>query len=117
GLGIGGLDEPLYVVQLDVDSKRVIVGPKELLATRTVPAREINWLGDEPFDSASAWHLSVRVRSTKPPAEAVIHPVSATEGTIELLAPEEGVSPGQACVFYETGGSRVYGGGWIWRGP
>ena len=116
GLGIGGLKEPLYVVQLDVDNKRVIVGPKEMLATRTVPVREINWLGNEPFDSASAWNLSIRVRSTRPPAEAVVHPVSATEATIELLAPEEGVSPGQACVFYETGGSRVYGGGWIWRG-
>ncbi|MYA87196.1 MAG: tRNA 2-thiouridine(34) synthase MnmA [Boseongicola sp. SB0662_bin_57] len=116
GLGIGGLDEPLYVVRLDVDNKRVIVGPKELLATRTVPVREINWLGDEPFNSAGERNLSVRVRSTRPPAEAVIHPVSATEATVELLAPEEGVSPGQACVFYETGGSRVYGGGWIWRG-
>ncbi|MDE0345390.1 MAG: tRNA 2-thiouridine(34) synthase MnmA, partial [Boseongicola sp.] len=116
GLGIGGLDEPLYVVRLDADNKRVVVGPKELLATRTVPVREINWLGDGTFDSASAWNLSVRVRSTRPPTEAVVHPVSATEATVELLASEEGVSPGQACVFYETGGSRVYGGGWIWRG-
>ena len=116
GLGIGGLDEPLYVVRLDVGNKRVIVGPKELLATRTVPVREINWLGDEPFDSTCAWNLSVRVRSTRPPTEAVVHPVSATEAKVELLAPEEGVSPGQACVFYETGASRVYGGGWIWRG-
>ncbi len=116
GLGIGGLDEPLYVVELDADGSRVVVGPKKMLATRTVPAREINWLGDEPFDSADAWNLSVRVRSTRPPAEAVVRPVSATEATVELAAPEEGVSPGQACVFYETGGSRVYGGGWIWRG-
>ncbi|MGR3519698.1 MAG: tRNA 2-thiouridine(34) synthase MnmA, partial [Roseovarius sp.] len=42
GLGIGGLDEPLYVVRLDVDAHRVIVGPKKMLATRTVPVREIN---------------------------------------------------------------------------
>ncbi len=116
GLGIGGLDEPLYVVRLDVDNKRVIVGPKGMLAARTVPVREVNWLGDEPFDSAGAWNLSVRVRSTRPPTEAVVRPVSATEATVDLLAPEDGVSPGQACVFYETGGSRVYGGGWIWRG-
>ena len=39
-----------------------------------------------------------------------------TEAAVELMTPEEGVSPGQACVFYETEGSRVLGGGWIWRG-
>ena len=116
GLGIGGLDEPLYVVRLDVDAGQVIVGPKELLATRVVPVREINWLGDAPFESREAWELSVKIRSTKPPVEAVVRPLSATEAEVELLAPEEGVSPGQACVFYETGGSRVLGGGWIWRG-
>ncbi len=116
GLGIGGLEEPLYVVKLDVDGRRVIVGPKELLSTRVVPVREINWLGDTPFNSASEWPLSVKVRSTRPPTEATLRPLSDTEAEVELVTPEEGVSPGQACVFYETGGSRVLGGGWIWRG-
>ena len=116
GLGIGGLETPLYVVKLDVDRKHVIVGPKEALATRTVPLREINWLGDTAFDSAEAWHVNVRVRSTKPPMPAVIRPISATEAQVELLTPEEGVSPGQACVFYEDSTTRVLGGGWIWRG-
>lgn len=115
GLGIGGLSEPLYVVRLDVDNRRVIVGPKEMLATRIVPVREINWLGDAPFDSASEWQVSVKVRSTRPPREAILRPLSPTEAEVELLTPEEGVSPGQACVFYETGGSRILGGGWIWR--
>ena len=116
GLGIGGLSEPLYVVRLDVDTKRVIVGPKEMLATRSIPVREINWLGDVPFTSQPEWHLSVKVRSTRPPREAIVRPLSATTAEVELLSPEEGVSPGQACVFYETGGSRIYGGGWIWKG-
>ncbi|KUF11758.1 tRNA 2-thiouridine(34) synthase MnmA [Pseudoponticoccus marisrubri] len=116
GLGIGGLSDPLYVVRLDVDNRRVVVGPKEMLATRTVPVREINWLGDAPFTSREAWHLSVKLRSTRPPAEAIIRPLSETEAEVELLSPEEGVSPGQACVFYESEGSRVFGGGWIWRG-
>lgn len=116
GLGIGGLSEPLYVVKLDVDAKQVIVGPKEMLATRTVPVREINWLGDAPLASRNEWHVSVKVRSTRPPREAIIRPISETEAEVELLTPEEGVSPGQACVFYETGGSRILGGGWIWRG-
>ena len=51
GLGIGGLSTPLYVVRLDVDTRRVVVGPKEMLAKRIVPVREINWLGDAPFTS------------------------------------------------------------------
>ncbi|MCA0906551.1 tRNA 2-thiouridine(34) synthase MnmA [Ruegeria marisrubri] len=116
GLGIGGLSEPLYVVKLDVDKKQVVVGPKEMLATRVVPVREINWLGDEPFSSRDEWHLSVKVRSTRPPREAIIRPLSDTTAEVELLTPEEGISPGQACVFYANEGSRVFGGGWIWRG-
>jgi tRNA-specific 2-thiouridylase len=116
GLGIGGLDEPVYVVKLDVEARRVVVGPKTMLATRRVPVREINWLGDAPFTSQDAWPLSVKLRSTRPPAEAVIRPLSETEAEVELLTPEEGVSPGQACVFYDPGGTRVFGGGWIWRG-
>ena len=116
GLGIGGLADPLYVVKLDVDAARVIVGPKEMLATRTVPVREINWLGDAPFTSQAEWHLDVKVRSTRPPREAVIRPLSATTAEVELVVAEEGVSPGQACVFYAPDDSRIFGGGWIWRG-
>ncbi|MEZ5779693.1 MAG: tRNA 2-thiouridine(34) synthase MnmA [Paracoccaceae bacterium] len=116
GLGIGGLEDPLYVVKLDPDARRVIVGPKEALSTKIVPVREINWLGDTAFDSAAEWRVHVRIRSTRPPRPAVIRPLSATQAEVELLDPEEGVSPGQACVFYETGGTRILGGGWIWRG-
>ncbi|MCR9146415.1 MAG: tRNA 2-thiouridine(34) synthase MnmA [Rhodobacteraceae bacterium] len=116
GLGIGGLSDPLYVVRLDVEGKQVIVGPKELLATRKVPLREINWLGDAPFESAPEWHVAVKVRSTRPPREAIIRPLGADTAEVELLTPEEGVSPGQACVFYDTRGSRILGGGWIWKG-
>ena len=116
GLGIGGLDEPLYVVRLDTEARQVVVGPKEMLATRTIPVREINWLGDEAFASRAEWHLKVKVRSTRPPREAIIRPLSATEAEVELISPEEGGSPGQACVFYAPEGSRIHGGGWIWRG-
>ncbi|MDJ1008151.1 MAG: tRNA 2-thiouridine(34) synthase MnmA [Paracoccaceae bacterium] len=115
GLGIGGLAEPLYVVKLDVEARRVIVGPKEMLATRIVPVREINWLGDGPFEG-DARDIEVRVRSTRPPAPALLRPLSETEAEVELLSPEEGISPGQAAVFYEPGSTRVLGGGWIWRG-
>jgi tRNA-specific 2-thiouridylase len=116
GLGIGGLTDPLYVVKLDVDKKQVIVGSKDLLATRKIPVREINWLGDEAFTSREEWHVTVRVRSTRPPRDAIIRPISDTEAEVELMVAEEGVSPGQACVFYDPDSSRIFGGGWIWRG-
>ncbi|WP_417261030.1 tRNA 2-thiouridine(34) synthase MnmA [Celeribacter sp.] len=116
GLGIGGLADPLYVVKLDVDNRQVVVGPKDMLATRKIPVREINWLGDEPFTSRDEWVLDVKVRSTRPPREAILRPISETEAEVELVVAEEGVSPGQACVFYDPESSRIYGGGWIWKG-
>ncbi|MEM8980083.1 MAG: tRNA 2-thiouridine(34) synthase MnmA [Pseudomonadota bacterium] len=116
GLGIGGLSEPLYVVRLDVENRQVVVGPKALLATRRVPIREVNWLGDAPFVAQSGVEIMVKVRSTRPPRPAILHPSGPESGEVELLTPEEGVSPGQACVFYAAEGTRVLGGGWIWRG-
>jgi len=114
GLGIGGGD-PLYVVKLDADNKHVVVGPKEALATRTVTIKEVNWLGDDDFMDVPERTVAVRVRSTRAPKEAIIRPTSPTSATVELLAAEEGVAPGQACVFYAVDGTRIYGGGWITR--
>jgi tRNA-specific 2-thiouridylase len=116
GLGIGGLADPLYVVRLDADKAQVVVGPKSMLATRTVPLREINWLGDAPLMSKSEWPIAVKVRSTRPPIDAILRPISDTTAEVELLVPEEGVSPGQACVFYDPDSSRIFGGGWIHKG-
>lgn len=114
GLGIGGLEEPLYVVRLDIENRRVVVGPKGMLATRTVPVAEVNWLGDGPFEAGER-EISVKVRSTRPPREAILRPLGPNRAEVELAMAEEGVSPGQACVFYETGSTRVLGGGWITR--
>nr|WP_306755447.1 tRNA 2-thiouridine(34) synthase MnmA [Paracoccus sp. M09] len=111
GLGIGGLGDPLYVVRLDPDARRVVVGPKSALATTVVPISEINWLGDQPF--AGEIPVMVRIRSTRPPRPAILRPIDATRAEVELLDAEEGVSPGQACVFYEPESTRVLGGGWI----
>ena len=116
GLGIGGLTEPLYVVKLDADRRQVVVGPKHLLATRTIPVKEVNWLGDDAFTDQKERHIAVRVRSTRPPADAILRPLSDTTAEVELLSPEEGISPGQACVFYDPDSSRIFGGGWIHRG-
>jgi tRNA-uridine 2-sulfurtransferase len=118
GLGIGGSAEPLYVVRLDAEARRVVVGPREALASRSVPVAEVNWLGDGAFTAApeDGWEVAVRVRSTRPPKPARLHPGPDGRARVELLDPEEGVAPGQACVFYAPEGSRVLGGGWIVRG-
>ena len=112
GLGIGGGD-PLYVVKLDADKQQVIVGSKEALATRTVMIKEVNWLGEDKFIDSSERSIAVRVRSTRSPKEAIIRPITETTASVELLVAEEGIAPGQACVFYDIDGTRIYGGGWI----
>lgn len=112
GLGIGGGD-PLYVVKLDADKQQVIVGSKEALATRTVIIKEVNWLGEDKFIDSSERSIAVRVRSTRSPKEAIIRPITETTASVELLVAEEGIAPGQACVFYDIEGTRIYGGGWI----
>ena len=98
-------------------TRRVIVGPKEALSTRIVPLREINWLGDAPFDSRGR-NGSWRSRSA-PPAPRARRSCARSarpRPRWNCCSPEDGVSPGQACVFYAPEGSRVLGGGWIWKG-
>ncbi|RMD46818.1 MAG: tRNA 2-thiouridine(34) synthase MnmA [Alphaproteobacteria bacterium] len=115
GLGLSGTAEPLYVVRLDAERRQVVVGPRSALATREVPVREVNWLGDGPLEPGSTHEVAVRVRSTRPPKPALLHAREGATALVELLEPEEGVAPGQACVFYARGGTRVLGGGWICR--
>ena len=115
GLGLSGTAEPLYVVRLDPEKRQVVVGPRTALRTRIVPVAEVNWIGDGAFTDRPEWEAAVRVRSTRPPAPALIRPLGERRAEVELLEPEEGVAPGQACVFYERDGTRVLGGGWITR--
>jgi tRNA-specific 2-thiouridylase len=111
GLGVGG-GAPLHVVRLEPEARRVVVGPREALGVTRFAVAEVNWLGDAPF-SAGPHRLAARVRSTRPPAPATVRPLGETRAEVTLDAPEEGVAPGQACVFYD--GERVLGGGWIAR--
>jgi tRNA-specific 2-thiouridylase len=119
GLGLS-TPEPLYVLRLDADAARVIVGPREALGVRAIRLRDINWLGDAGLDALppAGLKVAVKVRSTRPPREARL--LRDEDGVrIELASDEEGVSPGQACVIYaDTGpGARVLGGGTILRPP
>jgi tRNA-uridine 2-sulfurtransferase len=114
GLGLS-VGEPLYVVRLDANAARVVVGPREALASRIIHLTDLNWLGDAPPE-VTGIEVAVRVRSTREPRPGLLR-FAGTMATVELLAPEDGVSPGQACVLYESDLSRarVLGGGTIAR--
>jgi tRNA-specific 2-thiouridylase len=112
GLGVAAT-EPLYVVALDAAGGRVIVGPRSALARTRLMLREVNWIGKGELADLPECGLPIgaRVRSTRQPAPARLLPT----GEVEFVEPESGVSPGQACVFYESldPRARVLGGGFI----
>ena len=115
GLGIAS-GHPLYVIRLDAARRRVMVGPRQALRMDRIVLRDVNWIGDGALERVigDGIEMFVRVRSTRAPQPAWLR---AADGAyeIELVAGEEGVSPGQACVFYDaaSGQARVLGGGFI----
>jgi tRNA-specific 2-thiouridylase len=126
GLGVA-TGQPLFVVKLDAGKRRVIVGPRAALGVTRMTLKEVNWLGDDAADNRE---ILVRVRSTRPPVAGKLYgpPASPPAGAADagetpavhnsafsliLSAPEEGVAPGQAAVFYAKDSTRVLGGGWI----
>jgi tRNA-uridine 2-sulfurtransferase len=115
GLGVA-TGSPLYVVRLDAASRRVVVGPREVLRTSRIRLRDVNWLGDGAIDKTvnDRREIYVKVRSTRTPQAAWLNR-SADDFEVELIGGEDGISPGQACVFYEAaeGQARVLGGGII----
>ena len=116
GLGLGertGTD-PLYVVRLDAQARQVVVGPRAALLRDRIELKDVNWIGPGTLRDADGQAIRVKVRSTRPPESAVLH-VDGARVAVRLLTPEAGVSPGQACVFYEDrdDAQRTLGGGWI----
>ncbi|MEA2834558.1 MAG: tRNA-uridine 2-sulfurtransferase, partial [Methylobacteriaceae bacterium] len=108
--------EPHYVVGIDAARAEVVVGPRAALATKTIALRDVNWIGPGRLDALAeaGLEIAVRVRSTRPPAPALLE-YSAGCARVSLLGEESGVAPGQACVFYESAEAhaRVLGGGFI----
>lgn len=126
GLGLT-TGEPLYVVRLDAEQGRVVVGPRESLLTTTLELRGVNWLGScaQAEAAREGFGIRARIRSTHAPVPAILV-LDAPAGRARVVLPrgEHGVAPGQACVFYadtepETGfaetGRQILGGGWIAR--
>ena len=109
GLEIGGQPEPLYVVGIDAPSRRVLVGPRHLLAVASARIIETNRIGPLP----EGVPLTAKVRSLAKPVPVTLEgPLGeGAETTLRFANPEYGVAPGQAAVIYA--GERVVGGGWI----
>lgn len=100
GIEIGGQKEPLYVIRIEPDRARIVVGPRRALAVEAMRVADWNWLGEEQLK------VSVKVRSLAPAV-----PARREDGWIRFSQPEYGVAPGQAAVLYED--TRLLGGGWI----
>jgi tRNA-specific 2-thiouridylase len=108
--------EPHYVVRIDAARAEIVVGPREALAMKSVALRDVNWIGPGRLDDlpVGGLEIAVRVRSTRPPAPALLK-YSAGAARVTFFGDESGVAPGQACVFYDSteAEARVLGGGFI----
>jgi len=100
GIEIGGQKEPLYVVRIEPEDGRIVVGPRRALAVEAMQVTDWNWIGEDQRE------VGVKVRSL---ATAV---AARRDGDwLRFSQPEFGVAPGQAAVLYD--GTRMLGGGTI----
>jgi len=107
GLGVA-LGEPRFVVRLEADTRRVVIGRSEELGRPSLTARDANWLIDPP---ASPLRCTVKIRYQSRPVSATVEPLKGARVDVQFDEPQRGVAPGQAVVCYD--GDRMLGGGWI----
>ena len=100
GIEIGGQPEPLYVVRIEPEARRVVVGPRRALAVGAASVEGVNWLAEDQRQ------VEAKVRSLAKPVAA-----RWDGGKLTFASPEYGVAPGQSAVFYD--GERLLGGGTI----
>ena len=103
--------EALYVIKINNEDNSIIVGPKEALTIKKISLRELNILGSsEEFKN----EIKIKVRSTGKLLRANVN-IDQDKAEVNILEGENGISPGQACVFYlnDSTGDKVLGGGWI----
>jgi tRNA-specific 2-thiouridylase len=108
GLGLAW-GEPLYVVAIEADRNRVVVGPRREIERCELSAVGVNWIAfaEPPAELA----ITARIRSRHPGAAARVRSTGPATATVVFKEPQAGVSPGQAVVFYRD--DEVVGGGWI----
>ena len=104
--------DPLYVIKINSDKNEIIVGPKKKLGKKTISLNNLNLLADKNEFNED---IFVKVRSTGRLLNAKILFTDQNKAQVNLKVSEDGISPGQACVFYKKDnlGYRVLGGGWI----
>ena len=104
--------EPLYVLKINSENNEIVVGPKEKLGKKTIILKDLNLLTDK---KELEQNIFVKVRSTGNLLEAKIDFKDNNTANVSLINPEDGISPGQACVFYNKDqyGHKLLGGGWI----
>ena len=104
--------DPLYVLKINSEKNENVVGPKENLGKKNNILKNINLLSDK---SEFSKNIYVKVRSTGKLLDAKVNFNDQNNAKVDLVETEDGISPGQACVFYnkDTLGYKVMGGGWI----
>ncbi len=108
GLGIA-VGAPLFVIRLEPEKNRVIVGPERELFHRKCVVRDLNWI--RPVREGEAVEAHVKIRHNHPGAPAQVESHGASEAVVTFHQPQRAITPGQAAVFYD--GDEVLGGGWI----
>ena len=104
--------EPLYVLKIHSDKNEIIVGPRNKLGKKNININNLNLLVDKKYLSKD---ILVKVRSTGKLLKAKVNLKNNNSAEVSLKNLEDGISPGQACVFYDydNHGYKVLGGGWI----
>ena len=112
GIKISSTD-PLYVVNIDADKNKIIVGPKESLVIQNIELKNLNILGSKKDFSDN---VSIKVRSTGRLLKAKVN-IKNNSASVNIVDGEAGIAPGQACVFYSKDdiGDKLLGGGWIYK--
>ena len=108
GLGFAA-GKPLYVLSIDPEKNRVVVGDDEVLRKNICEVEEVNWVSVAA--SAAPFRAYVKIRHKHEPAAAIIEPLSESRVRVTFETPQRAITPGQAAVFYDR--ERVLGGGWL----
>lgn len=108
GLGFAS-GTALYVLAIDANNNRVVVGADEELCRNTCEVHDVNWISHAPSDEC--FQASVKIRHKHVAAQATVTPLDATRARVQFDAPQRAITSGQGAVFYD--GERVLGGGWI----
>ena len=109
----GGSPKPVYVIDIDPETNRVVVGDAEDLMTGEFFIENCNWLDGGPGENAAPFEVNVKIRYAHPGTAATVSPLGNGRALVRLHEPQRAVTPGQAAVCYQE--DRVFGGGWISR--